>query len=213
MARRLHYVGNDRTAAERLARTARNWPVAKPRSNDDDHALAVASMHSLPRSSSFASAGSLHRSPSAASSSSGYVSNDLSHGLFDDERRWTKQSLRVGAPWDQLVTDKPWSQLPANQIDVRCEAMRHVQKELPEGSTAIERKQAAKRLAQRGFGLTAVPVAPRGSPAAYAQPESSRFALHNTRPQAHDAFYRKSAMPVGSSLLENYWQGVYGPRF
>ena len=161
---------------------------------------------------------SLHRSPSAppagsvsfsppGMSTSWFVARpaDLAHGLFDEERRWVKRPQAiVGAPWSQLVTDKNWNNLPANQIDVRCEAMRHVQNKLPPGNTAIERQQAAKRQAST--------PGRQGGLSIYAPVEASRFDLANTLPPAHDVLFRKSAMPVASSLLADYRQSARRPR-
>ena len=121
---------------------------------------------------------------------------DLGHGLFDEERRWAKQpTLLVAAPWSQVTTDRAWISLPANQIDPRCEAMKHVQSNLPEGNTAAERRQAKKK---------PLPM--------YGSEEASRFALHNTLPPAHDLLYRTSSMPVGVGLLANYHATAFARR-
>ena len=130
-------------------------------------------------------------------SQSNLLSRSLSHGMFDDERRAAKNPrTRVHAPWEQLITDKPWTAMAPNQIEVRCEAMRHVEKLLPAGGTAYERKQAALRASSTLLETV------RG-PAAYATVEPARGELARKIPPSHDVKFRKSAMPVGSSLLES----------
>ena len=137
------------------------------------------------------------------------ATRSLSHGLFDEERLHSKRATsRAGAPWSTshphgslarytIWTGEPWTRPGANQIDRRCEAMRHAQTKLPEGSTALERKDMARRLAL-------LPYAPPRGLAKYQVPEASRFALASSIPQSHDTLYRRSSMPVGSSCLASH---------
>ena len=73
-------------------------------------------------------------------------------------------SQAVVAPWMAVATDMAqWVTLKANQIDSRCEALRHL---------------------QHGQGK-----------------EPSRSELAKQLPPSHDVLYRRSAMPVGASIL------------
>lgn len=129
------------------------------------------------------------------------MTNDphFSPGIMAMERKYEKlPALRAGAKWRELRTDKPWVSAVPNQLDPRCEALRHAEKLLPKGHTAIERRAKAKRLASSPLRE------PRGL-ARFAPPEASRYALANSRPPAHDLLYRKAAMPVARFMLDRYY--------
>lgn len=94
-----------------------------------------------------------------------------------------------------LRTDIPWVSTVPNQLDPRCEALRHASKLLPKGQTAVERKAKARRWASS-------PLRESRGPARYAQPEASRHALANSMAPAHDLLFRKASMPVARSMLD-----------
>ena len=125
---------------------------------------------------------------SSAYKTSPYVPIDLSHGMFDDERRHIKVPYKpaAGLSWGEVRTDKPWTSLPPNQIDSRCEAMRHAER--------------VRKLKDRRRGV---------SEAANVIPEASRFALQSKLPPAHDMLYRRSAAPIAASMLRSHQAGLY----
>ena len=123
----------------------------------------------------------------------------FSPGIMAMERKYEKlPSLPAGAKWRELRTDTPWVSTVPNQLDTRCEALRHAEKLLPKGNSAMERRAKAKRLVSSPLRQ------PRG-PARYAPPEASRHALANSRPPAHDLLYRKASMPVARYMLDRYY--------
>ena len=141
----------------------------------------------------------LQRSPSAPADIPGWIGPSAGPSIMDDERKYNKRpASRVSAPWTELLTDKPWNDRVANQIDQRCEGLRHVQKTLPRGHTAADRLNASKRRSRS-------PTRPPKGLAMYAQSEPSLFALANTLPPAHDVRYRKSSMPVTASMLATHY--------
>lgn len=131
--------------------------------------------------------------------SAGALHGHFTPGIMQNERKHAKlKPLRVNAKWNELVTDRPWTDSVPNQIDTRCEAMRHAQKKLPKGNSAAERKAAARRLAKSPLRR------PRGLDV-YATAEVSRFALANSRPAAHDLLYRTASMPAAATSLDRYY--------
>ena len=102
----------------------------------------------------------------------------------------------LGCTWKELDTGRPWTAVAANQIDTRCEPMRHVQAILPPGNTAKERKENADKLKLR-------PVRePKGLEAYKVRP-ISRFAVaHEDFPRK--ASFRQACLPVGVSIKNSH---------
>ena len=109
---------------------------------------------------------------------------------------------RVHTPYSAIVTDTPWTTVVPNQLDRRCEVMRHAQSKLPFGYTARDRADKAEKLR--------LSPRPRRGLMMYHVPEISRFALVNSMPPAHDRKFVKSAQPVGVSLRKTHNPGRYG---
>ena len=113
------------------------------------------------------------RSSSSSLSRTPSVCHSLAHGMFDDERAQAKRppAGQRTVPWAEVHTDKTWIAPSPNQLDTRCEPVRHVQSLLPEGNTAIERKQ----LRERGL-----PARLPSGPAQWAQKEAPRSWVRTT---------------------------------
>ena len=60
---------------------------------------------------------------------------------------------------------------------------------------------STERTKAEALKLAGKPARPPRGLAMYAVPETSRFALAKSIPQAHDVFYQRSSMPVSASTL------------
>ena len=122
-------------------------------------------------------------------------------------RRFANSKLPLataaGTRWSEVCTGAAWTSPRANQLDTRCEALRHAERIAPPGNTAAERLRNARRqLHAEPPPSTRPSASPRGQRSALwpVPPEVSRFELANSYGQNHDELFRATSMPVDVSI-------------